>query len=340
MSHLETTDDKEIWSTWLAHAGVEDVYFSAEYAEIWAREERGSFVGVRYESRTGQMLYPLILVPLDSLPGGTGLLEARTPYDFGGPRGEASNLEELHREFRVALLAWLRGRRVVSEFSRVHPLTQGGCPPDAEFHALNFVVDLTSTYDDLFASQHRRHRRAVRGFNRRMGEPRLFTNVSTEQALAFSDLYGSTMARLGASLDYCFARDTLADLMALDEVCLVTAGNNVESGGAALFLRSDQDLFYFLGASADNRAAGTNNAIFDTAIRHGQALDLRALHLGGGGQSLREFKSQIATGTVRYSVLRRVIDETGYADLCEACGVAGLKQFPAFRSLLVERRRD
>ena len=340
MPLFETTRDDGTWSAWLASAGIDDVYHSARYAEIWAREERGSFVGIRYESPTGRMLYPLLLVPLDSLPGGSGLLEARTPYDFGGPWGLSTDLEALHGEFRVELLDWLRSRDVVSEFARIHPLRKGGQPADAKLHAENFIVDLTVSYEDLFSSQHRRHRRAVRAFHRRNGEPDVISEISPDDASTFSELYARTMSRVAASLDYRFAEPTLSALMSLDEMCLVRASSETGASGAALFLRSDQNLFYFLGASADDRQAGTNNAVFDAAIRYAQSLGLQTLHLGGGSESLRDFKSQIANGTVPYSLVQRIVDEPRYAALCEACGVSGSSQMPAFRSKLVERRES
>lgn len=339
MSHFETTGDDATWSAWLAEAGIDDVYYFFRYAEIWAREERGSFIGIRYESPRGRILYPLVLVPLDALPGGSGLLEARTPYDFGGPWGDSSDLRGLHQEFRDALVDWLRSRDIVSEFARIHPLRRGGQPADAKLHAENFIVDLTVPYDDLFSSQRRSHRGAVRAFHRRNQQTRWICDLSPDDATGFTELYARTMTRVAASTDYRFAEQTLAALMSLDEMCLVQATSEIGVTGAALFLRSGDDLFYYLGASTDDRPSGTNNAILDTAIRHAQSSGLRMLHLGGGVESLRDFKSKIATGTVPYSVVHRIIDKPRYAALCEACGVSGSTVFPAFRSKLVEGRR-
>lgn len=339
MSSFETTRDDTIWSAWLAEAGIDDVYYAASYARIWASEEHGSFVGIRYESRSGRILYPLLLVPLDALPGGSGLFEARTPYDFGGPWGDGPDLRALHREFQDVLIDWLRIRDVVSEFARIHPLREGGKPADAKLHAENFVVDLTVPHDDLFSSQHRSHRGAVGAFHRRNHEIHWISDISPDDASTFTELYARTMTRVSASADYRFDAPTLAALMSLDEMCLVRASTEIGVAAGALFLRSGDDLFYYLGASADDRPPGTNNAILDTAIRHAQSRGLRMLHLGSGSDSLRDFKSRIATGTVPYSVVQRIIDQSRYAALCETCGVAEAIYFPAFRAKLVERRR-
>ncbi|NNE17722.1 MAG: hypothetical protein HKN10_04505, partial [Myxococcales bacterium] len=187
-------------------------------------------------------------------------------------------------------------------------------------------------------TQHRRHRRAVRAFTRRNHETHWIPDISPEHASAFTQLYAHTMARVAATTDYRFGAQTLASLMSLDEMCLVRSTSEIGVSGAALFLRSGNDLFYYLGASADDRPAGTNNAIFDTAIHCAQSRGLRSLHLGGGSESLRDFKSQIATGTVPYSVVQRIIDEPRYAALCETLGVSDSTHFPAFRAKLVERR--
>jgi hypothetical protein len=340
MSSFDTTQDDEKWSTWLRDAGVDDVYYSARYARIWARVEHGSFIGIRYESAEGCVLYPLLLVPLDSLPGGAGLFEARTPYDFGGPWGCADDLEAIHHGFREAIFKWFQNQDVICEFARIHPLAGGGRAADAKLHAENFVVDLKVPYDDLFSAQHRRHRRAVRAFNRRYGRPEIVCDISSEDVSSFHTLYELTMDRVGAGPDYYFTGETLADLASLDEMTLVRTAAGDDSWGAALFLRGGPNLFYFLGASAAGRPAGTNNAIFDAAIRHAQFQGLTTLHLGGGSASLREFKSQIASGTVPYYLLQRIVDEPRYSALCEACGLSGSRQFPAFRSKLVEQRRS
>ncbi len=339
MPSFETTEDAETWSAWLAEAGIDDVYYSFQYVEIWAHEDLGSSIGIRYESPRGRILYPLVLVPLDSLPGGSGLVEARTPYDFGGPWGDGPDLRALHGEFRDVLVDWLQGRGVVSEFARIHPLREGGQPADATVHAENLIVDVTGPYDELFSSQHRRHRRAVRAFHRHNHELQWISDISDHDATAFTELYARTMTRVAAGTDYRFSETTLSALMALDEMSLAQATSATETLGAALFLRSGDDLLYYLGASADNRPAGTNNAIFDAAIRHAQSRGMRTLHLGGGSESLRGFKSQIATGTVPYRVVRRIIDEPRYTALCNACGVSDSTNFPAFRSELIERRQ-
>jgi hypothetical protein len=167
----------------------------------------------------------------------------------------------------------------------------------------------------------------------------VISDISPDDAASFVDLYERTMRRVGASSDYHFTDETLSALMSLEEMCLVRTAGEIGTGGAAIFLRSGSDLFYFLGASADDRRPGTNNAIFDAAIRHAQARGLRTLHLGGGSESLRDFKSQIATGTVPYNLVQRIVDEPRYAALCEACGSSGSTDFPAFRSKLVEQRQ-
>ena len=75
---------------------------------------------------------------------------------------------------------------MVSEFARIHPLAGGGRPADAKHHADNFIVDLTVDYDELFLSQHRRHRRAVRAFRRRNEEPEVIAQISPEDASSFA----------------------------------------------------------------------------------------------------------------------------------------------------------
>lgn len=339
MATFQTTEDERTWASWLAEMELDDVYCSFRYASIWSREEHGNFVGLRYESEAGRVLYPLLLVPLDRLPGGSGLFEARTPYDFGGPRAKGPNLTAVHASFRDALLEWLQSRGVISEFARLHPLADAGWPPDAILHADNFVVDLSVPYTALFESQHRRHRRAVRAYSRRSGGAEVVEHPSNEDIAAFIGMYATTMRRAGANPEYLFTEETLGALISLDEMVLVRALDGETAQGAALFLRSGRDLFYFLGASVDDRPPGTNNAIFDAAIRHGQSRQHRTLHLGGGSMSLRDFKAQIATSTAPYRLLKRVVDESRYAALNAACGVSDSAEFPAFRRMLLERRR-
>jgi hypothetical protein len=336
---IETTTDADTWEQWCSGAGLDDIYWDFDYLTIWESEEYGHPVGVRYEGDAGTVLYPVLRVPLDEIRHGEGRVDVRTAYDFGGPylADEAGGevLDDFQTEFEELLDDW----DAVTEFARLHPLRLDELPEDAHFHAENFVADLTDGYGAVEDEYKASFGRNVRKAEREGLEVDIDVEPGDREREAFSDLYLDTMEKVDADPFYFFARETLDRLMDLPEMAAVTTWSEDTIIASALILRSENDLFYFLGSSdRDYLDLRPNNILFDRIIQHGADSGYDCLHLGGGSPGLRRFKKQMATGTVDYHLLKRVHDEDAYVEMCRAEGLdPDADAFPPYRDKLLER---
>lgn len=338
---IETTTDPETWADWSAAVDLEDVYYRLEYLELWEDEEAGSPVGIRYESGDGTVLYPLLKVPLGALEGGEGRIDVRTAYDFGGPYASGGDPEALLESFDEELVELFDEWNVVTEFARLHPLRLEALPADSEFHADNFVVETSEGYDEVVDQYKSSFDRNVRQAERNGLEVEITDAPGETERTAFVDLYLDTMEKVGADPFYFFSDSTLERLMDLPEMSTVTTRTEEgEVAASAIVLQSDEDLFYFLGASdREYLELRPNNILFDRIIRHAAETGREQFHLGGGSEGLRRFKSQMATDTVDYHLLKRLHDPEVYRTICEAEGFdPEADAFPVYRETLLERR--
>jgi hypothetical protein len=329
---LEVTSDPRQWESWCDRAGLHDVYYRFSYLHVWEEHERARAFGIRLMASSGVVLYPVLLVPLDALPRGSGLCDLRTPYDFGGPLALGDDPADLLALFEKHMAEARRDWRVVSEFCRLHPFAHRALPPDATLHAHNQWVDLSGGYQAAYERYDPKWRNQLRAALRTGIEVEFTAVPSREEVETFFHLYTDTMARVGASEEYAFSRPTIERLLALPESWLATARYQGRPVASAIFLRSVDDLFYFLSASdGASRKYRPNNALLDRAAARASDLGCRRLHLGGGAPGLRHFKAQMGPDTVPYHVLRRIHRPADYSALA---GDPSSPDFPPWRSLL------
>jgi hypothetical protein len=212
---------------------------------------------------------------------------------------------------------WAHRKGVVTEFLRLHPMALSVRPARAELHALNYVVDLLRSYEEIRASYHHSWQRSLRKAERQGYQVEISDSPGEEQVEAFLGLYRAAMVRLGAKPWFRFNGETLRRFFSLPDTSLVSVREDDEPVAFSSILRSGKTLFYHLGCSRQSALPGRpNHLLFDTIIRHGQGIGLASLHLGGGSRSLQRFKSQMADSTVPYFIVRRVLDSDAYERLC------------------------
>lgn len=317
------------WPASFKKLGQDCPYFRSEYWSIWTSEPSASLCVLAAETKWGLVVYPTIL---RALPDGPGF-DLSTPYDFGGPVCHASDAPEPIKVFDDALASQARTLGFVSEFRRVHPLR---CYPGrAQKHADHYIVDVSAARkmnDFSWAhSSFRRNLRIARRFNLQVHT--LATPTSAD-IRAFHALYTATMQRVDAWKSYRFSIEQFTSVLALPEAHLLQVKHGVHPVAAAIALKSNGTLMYFLGGSdRTSLHMRPNNLLFAGLIELATELDCRILHLGGGGASLRRFKKNFSTGTIPYYVTRRIFDSARYAALCDRVGVEPNNEafFPAYR---------
>lgn len=312
-----------------------DFYHTPEYHEIEGRRLGAEPLLLVGEDGSGLVALPL---PIRSVEG-LGIQDATSVYGYAGL------LRSPGAQETPALLGQM-GRSlaelgVVTLFTRLHPLT-GPLPEPGhgEVATVGCTVslDLTLSGAEQFARYRRDHRADVRRLIRRGFECRLGT---PGDVALFHRLYLESMTRLQASDDYRFSLDYLRSLMGRPEldVRLIVCEWEGEVVAAATF--SFQRPFV-QGHLAATRAASLRHSpmklIYDVTRRLALAEGYEVLHLGGGvgggRDSLFEFKRGFATREHDFQVWRWVLDEDHYRAACAAVGRSPTTGgfFPAYRA--------
>ena len=272
------------WPTLLEAAGGHDVYHLPAWhslAEAMGEGEARLFV---YREGDRFVAMPLLTRAI----GGAGLRDATSVYGYAGPVLSAwPPGAGMVGRFRRALEEFACKQRLVSVFSRLHPLLdQAGLLAglgEVRPHGSTVSLDLTLPPDRQTADYSRNHRRGLErlragGFVTQLDHE--FRHLDT-----FVAIYHENMHRLGANPYYLFPpayfrglREGLGERLLL-VVCL--KGDEVASAG--LFTLADGIGQYHLGATADAFAGlAASKQVFDTARVLLAERGARALHLGGG----------------------------------------------------------
>jgi hypothetical protein len=332
---LEVTRDATTWHAWLEGLPF-DPRDTLEYHRIALHLEEGEPHCALFEASSGTLLHPFLKRPIQST---SPLWDLATAYDLGGYLMRSDSPQD-HRDlwtaFRAAWDEWCRDHRVVSEFVRLHPLRmpslRAGLVDDAfEHHQDHAVVDLDTLPAEPERAYFPNHRRDVR---RGLDNGLRCERLTAEGVTAFHDLYTRTMERVQAAAFYRFPlayfRELVAEVPGC-EILGVRVGGSLAS--AALFLRSEQTLYYFLSASdPEHWDLRTNNVLLDGAIRWAREEGLRQLHLGGGAPSLHRFKMGFGARSVPYYVLRRIHDPLTYERLIRTEDLSRGSFFPQYRA--------
>lgn len=155
-----------------------------------------------------------------------------------------------------------------------------------------------------------------------------------EELDGFLAVYTETMRAVAAAGRYLFDRGYFRALLASPLTWLLTvSGPEGDCAAAALLVRSDGFLHYYLSGTADahRRRAPSKNLIV-AATGHAEAAGL-PLNLGGGlrpGDGLEEFKRGFANAELPFRTHELICDPGAYAEL--GAGREDDGYFPLYRS--------
>jgi serine/alanine adding enzyme len=261
-----------------------------------------------------------------------GRTDLTTPYGYGGPVavGAEPPVEHFWQEYE----RWCEDGRVLTTFVRFHPLyaNHRGVASYVHLERLAGTIAWRVDHGDLFESMHRHHRRIVRKAEAAGVQGSVAT--APDSLERFVRLYEQTMERKDASGFYYFPREYWHALEAglRERIVLFEAGEDA----ALLCLATRPWLHYHLGAtSEEGRKLGASNFLFLEAARWAAAEGFTRFHLGGGigggGDSLFEFKRRFDPGgVVEMAIGKAIHDEAAYRALTGGdSGTRGF--FPAYR---------
>ncbi len=346
------------WTAVLSRVAQHDFYHLPAYHRLAEERGEGAAHLFAYQEGVHTIALPLLLRPIETRDG-AAWNDATSVYGYAGPlASHAAMPRRVVRAFQRALVNALTARRVVSVFSRLHPLMPhdgllaglGDCRPEGR----TVSIDLTLPPDAQWAE----YRGSLKTRINKLRRAGLVCRRDDDlrHLPEFIDIYYQTMRRVNAHRSYFFEPDyfrRLADgLGPALHLFLVTLDDVVVAGG--LFTMFDGIVQYHLGGTSDGfLKLGPVSLLFDTVRLWAHAAGARVVHLGGGvgsrKDSLLHFKAGFSNRRHVFPTWRWVVEPHAYRELCDRIARRNLDHglrwafpdyFPQYRCRTVPADRE
>ena len=354
------TVDRDEWLAVLRECGAHDFYHLPQYHALAEDQGEGEARLFVHREKDCVIALPLLLRSLDGIPGlesaGERRFDASSVYGYAGPLASRPDLSAATvANFQGALQETLREMRVVTAFSRLHPLFHQRPLLEGigehRLHGETVSMDLTLPPESQVAQYRSGHKSSIKKSQR---EGIVCVRDETRRHLPeFISIYHETMRRVNADGSYFFGDDyflKLADgLGDMLHLFVVMSGETVAAGG--LFILCEGILQYHLsGARGAFQNISPTTTMLDAARLWGNQVGARILHMGGGvgskEDSLFRFKAGFSNsrhdfGTWRWIVMpdleRELRDGRKRLDELNGTETASADFFPAYRCPSVPR---
>lgn len=321
------------WDHVVTNSFSYDFYHLSAYHLIAQARGEGNAVLLTYEDAGYSVSLPLLLRPVAEVEGlgDSDWWDATSVYGFAGPLYSHPELPNaVLSNFQEAIGQYLREIRVVSVFSRLHPLI----PQEHVLRGLGLLVDAGTTVsiDITIPLEHQRMRyRRDHKYNinrlRRLGwQGTRCQGIECEGVFLdeFIEAYWENMDRIGAKRYYYFDRAYFSSLLRMSgvEVWIFAARLNNEIGAAGIFTLCNGVVQYHLsGTKTRFLKDAPMKLVLDEVRLWANDRGAKVFHLGGGlggrEDSLFSFKAGFSDRRHRFVLWRWVTNESAYRELCE-----------------------
>jgi len=307
-----------------------DVYFSPQYAQIYERKGDGAAHCFIYRSANGLVLYPFLLRRINDLALFHDVEECWdiiTPYGYGGPlysSTDETSLPQLIGGFLKSFHAYCHEHRIISEFTRLHPLLNNDQifpRSNKVFHHETVYIDLRQSERDLWKEIRKGHKSSIKKALRFTVD--VIRDEERKHIKGFHKLYIDSMRRQQASSWYFLPLSFFEDTLELlgRHASLFVALHDGKVVTAAIFLHyGDYIHYHFSGSDADSLHLCANHLLIYEVAKWAQQQGVKYFHLGGGLQvndGLFMFKSGFSGKRVPFYTYRRIHDSACYQRLLQ-----------------------
>lgn len=349
------------WLALVRQCADYDFYHLPFYHRLAQQKGNGNPVLLYYCRDEHRICLPLLLRHLDTVPGlqkeGRDYLDATSVYGYAGPvstRGEMP--KDVLGGFHDALATVLRELRVVTLFSRMHPLFDnfqlihgiGECVREG----MTVSIDTSQVPEVENCGYRRNHKIGIKELQAMgMNCQRVW---GREKVSAFWHIYSEAMQRLKASDEHFYPLGWFEEFLSTQETTTALFLGQFEGKaicGSLVTLCNGVGQIHLAAVANEFVTLSPLKLLFHEIRRWVNHQGGQVLHIGGGfgckGDSLFNFKAGFSK--IRHSFLtwRWVLDESVNDRLVEVVGQSlgpgdladGAIAFPKYRHLS-RRRRD
>jgi carbamoylphosphate synthase large subunit len=344
------TRDAAEWNAVLSKTRQYDFHHLPQYHRMAEQIGEGTARLFVYSENGYTIALPLLLQPVDPNEP-DGWQDATSVYGYAGPvASDDSPPDSFVRTFQEALRAELSRARVVSVFSRLHPLIPqqgmiagiGDCVGNGQ----TISIDLTSLDEEQRAHYNKSCRRSLR----KLHEAGFVCVYDREKRCLeeFVEVYLETMCRTGAHDSYFFDRAYFEMLTReLGEVShLFVVLKDGEVAAATICTNCARIVQDHLGGTRDAFLKfSPDRLLVDTERSWAKESGARVFHLGGGvgahEDSVFQYKAGFSDRRHIFPTWRWILQPDVYEELCAekarwntANGLLPVSAgyFPAYRS--------
>ncbi|WNS81216.1 GNAT family N-acetyltransferase [Domibacillus sp. DTU_2020_1001157_1_SI_ALB_TIR_016] len=342
--------EKDEWQAYMAKLPRADIYFTAEYCQIYENNGEGKAQLFVYEDGDACICYPYLLREIDSWmlgPDEQGTLyDITTPYGYGGPLSNIQDEQErkIHYEiFQQLFGEYCKSHNIVAEFVRFHPLIHNERDYQSVSPILNRnTVSLTLQEDEAALMDSLRNK----GRNRvkyAMKQGLQVTQEGLDHLGWFAENYAKTMEKNQADSYYYFNESFFRDTIELLEGNITTFAVRYEGEviASCMFMHYNDYVSYHLTGSKQEylHLAPSNLLVWHAAAWFGK-LGYKSLHLGGGyrdDDDLLRFKRNFTKNPLLdFYIGKKIHIPEQYERLTKGIDIAG-DFFPLYRHPAVQK---
>lgn len=313
--------EKEHWNQVIQATHAHDFYHTWYYHQLCATDSH-PFLFV-FEKEGHFVAMPLLKRNIED----TSYFDCTSVYGYAGP---VSNLDfrdmppSLLQQFLQTFLHFLKKEKIVSVFTRLHPLIhqhfQPGQTGGLYDNGKTVVIDLTPP----IAEQRLRYRKAFRskinqlrnkGYQVRQG-------INEDDIASFAAIYLQNMQRLGANTNYLFDKNYFKQLLqatSFQSHILLASFEGRDTAGVFTTCCNNTMQLHLAATHEDFIHDSPMRLLVEEASILGKSKRMQYLHLGGGvgGQqdSLFNFKSGFSDQCLDFKTWRLIADTATYKAL-------------------------
>lgn len=320
LMNVKVVSCNEHWKSVLSEIGRFDFVHTYDFHKVSADNGEGDPLLFVAADTNGRIMgcWPTLK---REIPG-TDYVDLSGVYGYGGPLF-AKGVDSA--PVLAALWQGMEQFGAVSLFSRMHPLFADDIAIDSmrgERLGDVVVIDVKSVEPHL-TSYRGSHRREIVNAHKKG----LVVEVDWDCADLddFIGIYQSAMRDLNAREYYLFSKSYFQKIVAADDfkVFIISASFEGVKVAASMFIVTNDVMQYYLsGSDYAYRNLSASKAIIAKAHELAGELGVRNLILGGGvgseRDSLFKFKAGFSDNFKPFYVVKKVLSEQVYLDLCEA----------------------
>lgn len=322
LSMITEITSKSSWNAILNQVDTFDFYHTFDYHKISSSPELEKPLLIVYENGKNLIAFPFLLREIPN----TDFYDLTSVYGYGGPISKLNGTFNAD-EYALELQEFLKDKRIISVFSRLHPyISQEKIISNlGNIEPLGKVVNIDITLPQ--EESRRAYQKSLKNQVNKLRRTCTIRNAETKKdILEFIDIYYENMKRLNASDHYFFNLDYFLDFMKQKdfktEILLV---EDLESGkaiaGSMFVMTKGFVQFHLSGTRTEFLRLKPSKLFLDEMRIEATNRNFKYFNLGGGfgskEDSLFEFKSSFSKDFRTFKVWKHVVNQEVYSDLCK-----------------------